>query len=61
MFCNLTSYGVDAFLGSILVLSLFLWPLYIIGIVLIIKSSSKIRSFKELKNQNITNQSEQAL
>ena len=48
-----TSYGFDAFLGSILLLSLFLWPLYIIGIILIIKSSSKIRNFEESQTQNI--------
>lgn len=34
-----TSYGFDAFLGSIVLSSLFIWPLYIIGIVLIIIGS----------------------
>ena len=52
-------YGFNDFLGIIFLFSLFGWPLYIIGIILIIKSSSKVRSFKELNNKNITNQNEQ--
>lgn len=44
-----TSYGFDAFLGSILLPSLFLWPLYIIGIALITIGSLKIRKFKKSK------------
>lgn len=37
-----TSYGIAAFFESILIISLFIWPLYIIGIVLIIYSKKKI-------------------
>lgn len=47
LFLYTTSYGFDAFLGGILIPSLFLWPLYIIGIILILIGSLKIRKFKE--------------
>lgn len=50
-----TIYGLSAFFGSILIFSLFfLWPLYIIGIIIIIKSSSKIKSFKNKEMRNAT-------
>jgi len=43
-----TSYSdstwIEDFLGSIFIISLFVWPLYIIGFFLIIKSSSKIKN-----------------
>lgn len=49
-----TSYGLDAFFGTILLISLFIWPLYIIGAIIIIKSTSKINNFKKSNVQNIT-------
>ena len=48
-----TSYGLDAFLGTIFFFSLFIWPLYIIGAIIIIKSSSNIENFKKSDIQNI--------
>jgi len=45
-----TSYGFDAFFGTLLLSSLFLWPLYIIGIFFIIISSLKIRKIKKFNN-----------
>ena len=49
-----TSYGVEAFLESIFWISImFLWPFYLIGIVIIIKSTSKIKELQKYKNQNI--------
>ena len=38
-----TSHGVSAFFGSIFFISLFAWPLYIVGIILIIKSNQKLK------------------
>ena len=49
-----TSYGVGAFFGTIFLMSLFIWPLYIIGAIIIIKSSSKINNFNKSNVQNIT-------
>lgn len=48
------SYGLDAFFGTIFLMSLFIWPLYIIGAIMIIKSSSKINDFKKSNEQNST-------
>lgn len=47
-----TSYGMGAFFGTIFLISLFIWPLYIIGAIIIIKSSSKINAFKKSNVQN---------
>ena len=41
-----TSYGLEAFLETIFLFSLFIWPLYIIGAIIIIKSSSNIKNLK---------------
>ena len=38
-----TSYGISAFFSSIFLFSLLVWPFYIIGAVLIIKSSQKLK------------------
>lgn len=48
------SYGLDAFFGTIFLMSLFIWPLYVIGAIIIIKSSSKINAFKKSNVQNST-------
>ena len=42
-----TSYGLDGFIESIIFFSIFCWPLYIIGIILIIKYSQKLKSFEK--------------
>lgn len=51
--------GIDGFLGSIFFLSLLIWPLYIIGLAIIIQSSSKLKSIKNRnscdKNQEFNN------
>lgn len=39
------SYGLEAFFGTIFLMSLIIWPLYIIGAIIIIKSSSNIEKF----------------
>lgn len=46
-----TSYGFDAFGGVILIYSIFLWPLYIVGLVLIIKSIQKLKQFKNREDK----------
>ena len=38
-----TSYGITALIGAIVFSSIFIWPLYIIGIILIIISNKKIK------------------
>ena len=48
------SYGLDTFFGTIFLMSLFIWPLYVIGAIIIIKSSSKINAFKKSNVQNST-------
>ena len=47
IFFSDADYGVSAFLASILMFSLFIWPLYIIGIILIIKSSKKLKELNK--------------
>ena len=42
-----TSYGISAFFESIMIISLFIWPLYIIGIALIIYSKKKITNIEK--------------
>lgn len=45
-----TTYGLPAFFGSIFILSiLFMWPFYIIGIALIVKSKKLIKQIIEKK------------
>lgn len=45
-----TTYdGLEAFFDTIFFFSLIIWPLYIIGGIIIIKSSSKIRDLKNSK------------
>lgn len=53
-FVSSYSKGIEGFLSSIFIISFFVWPLYIIGAVIIIKSSSKIKSFKNNKMKNTT-------
>jgi len=40
-----TSYGFEAFIGTIIIYSIIIWPLYILGLILIIKSNNKIKNF----------------
>ena len=40
-----TSHGLDAFIGTIIIWSIIIWPLYILGLILIIKSNKKIKNF----------------
>ena len=42
-----TSYGISAFFESIMIISLLIWPLYIIGIALIIYSKKKITNIEK--------------
>ena len=46
-----TSYGFDAFGGVILIYSILFWPLYIIGLVLIIKSIQKLKQLKSREDK----------
>lgn len=43
------SYGLSGFCEGVLLVSLVVWPAYIVGIVLIIKSNKKIKQIKEKK------------
>lgn len=49
-FLNSTAYGFEALISSTLLLSILLWPLYIIGIILIVYSSIKLTKIVS-KNQ----------
>ena len=40
-----TSRGIDAFIGTIIIWSIIIWPLYIHGLILIIKRNNKIKNF----------------
>ena len=42
-FLGTTDVGVDAFIGSIFILSFLYWPIYIVGIFLIIISIVKLK------------------
>lgn len=42
-----TSYGLEGFIDCIIFFSIFCWPLYIIGIILIIKYSQKLKSLEK--------------
>ena len=46
-----TSYGISAFFESILVYSFLFWPLYIVGIIIILKSSEKIMMIDDLSKE----------
>ena len=46
-----TSYGISAFFESILVYSFLFWPLYIVGIIIILKSSEKIMMIDDLPKE----------
>ena len=50
-----TSYGISALIGTIFFSSIIIWPLYILGITLIIVSNKKI---KQLTNENKQNNKE---
>lgn len=48
-----SSYGLEAFIESILLISIFIWPLYIIGLVIIIITTRKIKNLKKENNKII--------
>lgn len=41
------SFGIEAFLGTILIISMFAWPLYIVSIIFIVISIKKIKEIKK--------------
>ncbi len=46
--------GASNFILILLILSMIIWPLYIVGIILIVKSNEKLKSIeKEMKVENI--------
>ena len=44
-----TSYGINAFLDTLLIITFLFWPAYLVGIVLIIISSVNIKKQKRNK------------
>lgn len=53
-----TSHGIEALIGTIIILSIIIWPIYVVGIILIIVSNNKIKKFSinnyENKEKGIT-------
>ena len=48
-------YGLEALFFNLIILSLFIWPLYIIGIFLIIKSNKTLKQITYKSKENNKN------